>query len=413
MSKTVIEIQDVWKRYNLHSVNRPRTLKSALFRGISYYRNREPYWALQGVNLQVEQGKTVGLIGNNGAGKSTLLRLVSGLSRPTKGRITRIGRLGSLLELGAGFNHEFTGRENVITGSILSGLTRKEAEQRLEKVIAFAELEDFVDTPVRTYSSGMYVRLAFATEITLDPDILLVDEVLAVGDLAFQKKCLEYMAQIRQQGKTIIVVSHVMDHVEKICDEVIWLDHGKVRAQGQTKEVVQLYRNRIFENTAQQLAKNEPVLVGAGRPTGAPSREKRTGTLEIEITGARLLNEQGLETGTINSGDPLVVEVNYLAHKPVAQPNFQVTLYNAEGVKCFENTNQANGAIISKAEGPAGFKLYFQSLPLVRGSYFFSVGAYQQNWEYTYEYCHRLAELTVEGPPGSSGIIEPVNRWQL
>jgi lipopolysaccharide transport system ATP-binding protein len=413
MGKTVIEIQDVWKRYNLHSNNRPRTIKSALFKGINYYLNREPYWALQGVNLKIEQGKTIGLVGNNGAGKSTLLRLVSGLSRPTKGRIVRIGRLGSLLELGAGFNHEFTGRENVITGSILSGLTRKEAEQRLDEVVAFAELEDFVDTPVRTYSSGMYVRLAFATEITLDPDILLVDEILAVGDLAFQKKCLDYLSQIRDRGKTIIVVSHRMEQLERICDEVVWLDHGKIRAVGQTSEVIQLYRNRIFENTRQKVEQNEAVLAWAvGQPT-APRRERRTGTLEIEIDGVTLLNEQGAPATALNSGDPLIMEVHYTAHQPVDQPVFQIGLYNAEGVKCFENSNQANGAALPQVQGQGSFKVYFQSLPLVRGNYFFSVGAYQRDWEYSYDYCHHIAELTIEGLPGGTGLLNLPHRWQI
>jgi lipopolysaccharide transport system ATP-binding protein len=415
MDETVIEIHDLWKRYYLQSNDRPRSLKSALFQGVKYYTNREPYWALQGLNLNMTKGKTLGLIGNNGAGKSTLLRMISGLGRPTKGRVVRRGRLGTLLELGTGFQREFTGRENVITGSILSGLTRKEAEARLDSVVAFAELEDFIDVPVRTYSSGMYVRLAFATEITLDPDILLVDEVLAVGDLAFQKKCLNYLSEMREKGKTIIVVSHSMDQIEKVCDEVVWLEHGKVRAQGQTKEMIELYRNRIFEKTKLMAEQNQLALVGAGKSSSssAPAREKRNGSLEIEITSTRLLTERGQTTNTIYSGDPVVVEVEYIAHKPITQPVFMVGLFNTNDVKCYETHTQSDGATIAQVEGKGSFRLYFQSLPLARGSYYLSVSAYQAEWDYIYEYCHHIADLIVEGPQNGTGIIAPVHRWQV
>jgi lipopolysaccharide transport system ATP-binding protein len=416
MNKFAIEIQDVWKSYNIQSKQRPSTVKSALFNQFNYWANREKYWALQGVSLAVPQGKTVGLIGANGAGKSTLLRIISGLTRPTRGKMIRRGRLGTLLELGAGFNEEFTGRENVITGSIIAGLTRKEAEARLPEVIAFSELEDFIDSPVRTYSKGMFVRLAFATEINLDPDILLVDEVLAVGDMAFQKKCLAYLEQIRQQGKTIIVVSHAMDQIENVADEVIWLEQGKVRMQGETNEVIQKYRNRVYENTKRIMEQREQVLAGATTANDslfspAPADKKPTGTQEIEIISVQILNEAGQAVDSIISGEGMILEINYFVHTPVDEPIFMVTVVNDKDIRCFELDTASEGIPLGQLNETGCIRLFFNALPLQRGSYFISTGIHQQNWEYSYDYRHKTLEFTVEGATTGTGILFPLHRW--
>jgi lipopolysaccharide transport system ATP-binding protein len=455
---TVVEIRDVWKRYYLGTTDRSKTLKSAVLNRFQGWSNREAYWALQGINLEIKQGRTLGLIGNNGAGKSTLLRLISDLSRPTRGKINRYGRIGSLLELGAGFNMEFTGRENVITGSILAGLTRKEAEKRLEKVVAFAELEDFVDSPVRTYSSGMFIRLAFSTEINLDPDILLIDEVLAVGDLAFQGKCLNYLKSMKDQGKTIIVVSHSMDQIETVCDEVVWLEHGKIRAQGEVKEVIQRYKNRIFEKAAslsgpetearlaadgssvasgltnnsfpgqdqENVAASESALFQSinqsvvaleaeqpDRPT-APLREYRTGKQPLKIESVELLNEHDQPVNLIISGDPLILRIIFHVYEPVNQPVFMAGIQTEDGLKCYEiSTDQDGAAFGTLSEGTGEIKLYFGSIPLVRGNYFFWVGAYSSDWEQTYDYRHNVCQLTVEGNTPGSGILYLPHRWQI
>ncbi len=446
MKQKVVEINDVWKRYYVNSGQRPRTIKSAVASRFRYWADRESYWALQGVSLEISEGKTVGLIGNNGAGKSTLLRLIGGLSKPTKGKISRKGRLGSLLELGAGFSQEATGRESVITGSIIAGLTRKEALARLEKVVEFAELQDFIDSPVRTYSSGMFVRLAFSTEINLDPDILLVDEVLAVGDLAFQKKCLNHILGMKEKGKTIIVVSHSMEQINAVCDEVVWLEHGKVRAQGQTKEIIERYRNRVFEKGSQlspaaakaaaiailpetetSPKKSELVAVAGAsaanstsvarnetgfRPT-APTKEMRTGATNIEFDEIQLFDETGQPVKTLLSGDPLVLQINYTAQTAVNQPIFMVTLRNADGLKCYEVNSQEDGTLVGQLPpGAHHLNMYFGSLPLVRGSYFISLGVYAQNWNETYEYRYKACSFEVEGPTTGSGIVHLTHRWE-
>ncbi len=427
----MLEIQDVWKRYYHNANQRPRTLKNAVADRFRYWADREAYWALQGVNLEIAEGQTVGLIGNNGAGKSTLLRLIGGLSRPTRGKITRRGRLGSLLELGAGFSPEFTGRESVITGSIIAGLTRKEALARLEKVVEFAELEDFIDSPLRTYSSGMFVRLAFSTEINLDPDILLVDEVLAVGDMGFQKKCLNHIIGMKEQGKTIIVVSHALEQIQLVCDEVVWLEHGKVRAQGGTQEIIERYKNRVFEKTAGLSAPVAPSSARRLNPvpvlsTGgvsqaethstttatAPARENRTGVQELEFEPTLLYDEGGQPVKKIGSGDPLIVQLNYTVHQPVVEPIFVVTLRNHDGLKCYEVNSQEDGASVGLVEGSHSLNLFLGALPLLPGTYSLSVGAFSQNWEYTYEYLHQTCSFQVDGPTTGSGIVHIPHRWQ-
>lgn len=431
-NNTIVHIQDVWKRYYSNSNQRPRTLKSAVASRFRYWTERDAYWALQGVDLQIKKGQTVGLIGNNGAGKSTLLRLIGGLSRPTRGKIIQHGRLGSLLELGAGFSPEFTGRESVITGSIISGLTRKEALARLDKVVEFAELQDFINSPIRTYSSGMWVRLAFATEISLEPDVLLVDEVLAVGDMAFQKKCLNYIMGMKEQGKTIIVVSHSMDQIQQVCDEVVWLEHGRVRAQGTTREIVERYKNRVFESvvpleTSKAETNRQPQLVAVGsandssNPTAepglratAPVRERRDGSIGLKFDSATICDETGRPVKTILTGSPLILKINYTAYQPLVRPIFMVTLRDAEGYKCYEINTQEDGTYLEHIEeGPGSFNLYFGSLPLVNGKYSFSLGAYSQNWDYTFEYRNQICEFQVEGPITGSGIVHVAHRWQL
>ncbi len=434
MTQPIIEISDVHKRYYLGK-NRPHSLKAAVFSRFDFLFNRRPYWALQGVTLQILPGRAIGLIGNNGAGKSTLLRLIAKLSLPTSGKITFAGKvhLGSLLELGAGFNPEFSGRDNIITACIVAGLTRKEALARLDRVIKFAELEDFIDSQLRTYSTGMYVRLAFSIEINLDPDILLIDEVLAVGDIAFQKKCISQLQKMKELGTTLIVVSHSMEQILGVCDEVIWLEHGKVRAHGETTEIINLYRNRIFENTARivEATKSQPIVASSVTTPAAvaattnsntrlvespvapsgPRLDFRTGTQEIEITGASLFDEHGLPVNLINSRGALILQISYIAHVPLINPIVQVGLHTEDGLKCYEITNQEAGINLGSVEGAGQLNVGFGELPLFAGTYYFSIGVHEQNWNYIYDYKYRICRLEIEGSTPGTGVFYPVHRW--
>jgi len=241
-----IETTNLWKKFRIYH-DRAYSLKERL---IFWNRNRsEDFWALKSINLQIPRGATAGLIGRNGSGKSTLLKIISRILYPTKGEIKVNGRVSTLLELGAGFHPDFTGRENIYLNASILGLTRKEIKERLNDIIAFAELGDFIDNPVRNYSSGMYMRLGFAVAVHVEPDILLIDEVLAVGDLAFQEKCLTRIRELQKQGKTIIFVTHTPKQIDELCNLAFWLDHGEIRSSGPAKEVSRSYTEFISAET--------------------------------------------------------------------------------------------------------------------------------------------------------------------
>lgn len=233
-----VEVKDVWKKFRLYHDKAYSLKERVIFWG---RQKAEDFWALKGVNLTVPKGSTVGLIGRNGSGKSTLLKIISRILYPTRGEVKVNGLISTLLELGAGFHPDFTGRENIFLNASILGLTRKQTKEKLEDIIAFAELGDFIDNPVRNYSSGMYMRLGFAVAVHVDPDILLIDEVLAVGDLAFQEKCLTKIRELQKRGSTIVFVTHSPKQVEELCDVAVWLDRGEVRMQGPAGEVARAY----------------------------------------------------------------------------------------------------------------------------------------------------------------------------
>ena len=242
--KNAVIVENVSKRFRRYPTRGHTTLKEALLKGQLFRmrRDREYVEALKDVNFTVPEGTVLGIIGPNGAGKSTLLRLIAGIYRPTTGRVVVNGRLSALLNLGLGFHPELTGRENIIIGGLAMGLSRREIMRRLDEIVAFAELEEFIDAPVRTYSSGMYMRLAFSVAVNVDPDILLLDEVLAVGDAHFAEKSRARMEEFKEGGKTILLVTHDLATVESWCHQALWLEEGKVRALGDPHEVVSQYR---------------------------------------------------------------------------------------------------------------------------------------------------------------------------
>lgn len=251
-----IEVEDLSKVFPRFHADKPMTLQEVFQRGLGRLRPAEFFWALDGVSFRVEPGRLVGVVGFNGAGKSTLLRLVAGVGRPDRGRVALEGRVGAILDLGVGFHPELTGRENIYVSGVTSGLTRREVVARFDSIVSFAEIEEFLDNPLRTYSTGMQLRLAFAVASHIDPEVLLIDEVLAVGDLRFQQKCMERIARFKEKGCTGLLVSHAPEQVQQLCDEAIWLHEGKLVAHGPSPEVCQRY----FEATT---APREPTPDGA------------------------------------------------------------------------------------------------------------------------------------------------------
>ena len=273
-----IELTNVTKIYRKYARRKQfATLKSALLSGslIQDLQPDETFPALQGVSFNVPAGGTYAVIGRNGSGKSTALKLVAGITKPTTGTVKVQGRISALIELGAGFHPEISGRENVFINGIMLGLTKREVTKRFDEIVEFAELQQFIDAPVKTYSSGMYMRLGFAVAIHVDPDVLLVDEVLAVGDEGFTHKCLDKFGEFKRRGKTILLVTHSLNLVERFCDEALWLDHGKVRGSGDPKRVVGAYLTDVGKSEEQELARAEAKVRAKSREPGAHSPRSR------------------------------------------------------------------------------------------------------------------------------------------
>src|SRR6187402_1684203 len=337
-----IELINVTKIYRKYARRKQfATLKSALLTGslIQDLQPDETFPALQGVSFTVPAGKTYGIIGRNGSGKSTALKLVAGITKPTSGTVNVRGRISALIELGAGFHPEISGRENVFINGIMLGLTKREVARRFDEIVEFAELQDFIDAPVKTYSSGMYMRLGFAVAIHVDPDVLLVDEVLAVGDEGFTHKCLDKFAEFKRRGKTILLVTHSLGLVERFCDEALWMDAGSMKALGDPKRVVGAYVTDVEHSEEQQLAaadaraQGSAITVSPDEPASAvlpdspvesatgPSdmfraAEGRWGSREIEIVDVALTGSDGERAHVFHSGEPLSVRLRVRA--PVA-----------------------------------------------------------------------------------------------
>jgi lipopolysaccharide transport system ATP-binding protein len=355
----------------------------------------------------------VGVIGSNGAGKSTLLRLVGSVGQPDEGKVTVNGRIGALLDLGAGFHPDLTGRENVFISGVIAGLTRRQVAERFDSIVEFAELEEFIDNPLRTYSTGMKMRLAFAVAVHIDPDILLVDEVLAVGDMAFQQKCLDRIAQFKEAGCTILLVSHDVGMVRQLCDEVLWLRKGQVVAYGPAEIVTDQYTNEMSSEMRRHTPKVHKINnVGSGS-SNLRINENRFGSLEIEVTEVRLVDSQNLTAEQLESGDALSVHIRYSAPNPIPSPIFGVTVSQEDGSVCYDTSTAAASFILPTIEGDGQLCLNIERLDLTGGKYYVDVGIYEQNWAYAYDYHWHVYPLIINGPNSGKGVLHPPQHWQL
>jgi len=359
---------------------------------------REDLWALKEISFAVPKGETWGLIGPNGSGKSTVLKLIAGIIEQTSGRITVNGKVSALLELGAGFHPDLTGKENVyLNGSIL-GLTRKQVDQRFDRIVEFAGLERFIDVSVKRYSSGMFIRLGFSVAIHMEPEILLVDEVLAVGDAAFQRKCWERLFRFRNEGTTIIVVSHDLGAIHRLCHKAILLDGGRLAYLGKPQEAIRLYEGGL---------------------SGVVSTRRGSG--EVEITRVRLLNQQGEEERIFCQGEPMTVEVCYRAHEPIDDPVFGVQIwrekdpYSPHGAICHGTNTEKRGIHVSRIEGEGIFRLHYDSLSLLKGHYYLRVGVLSDAISFNpYILLERVCPFQVlSDEEQGAGIAAMPHRWFL
>lgn len=370
-------------------------------------------WALREVSFRIARGRMAGVVGHNGAGKSTLLRLLGGIGLPSEGRIKVQGRVGALLDLGAGFRGELTGRENAVVGGVINGLTRREVMQRFDAIVDFAGLGPFIEKPLRTYSTGMRMRLAFAVAVHSEPDILLIDEVLAVGDLAFQQKCLDRIAQFKKAGCTIILVSHDMTLVRQLCDEALWLREGHLVRHDAPRLVIDDYIDEIRTETRRRTPAEGPILRTA-MDTELRVNENRLGSMELEITMVRLLQHNRSPATQVDSGDPLRVDIEYRAPKPLQSPIFTVSITREDGLICFDTNTSAAAMTIPTIQGAGKIILHMERIDLNEGVYYVDVGAYERSWSYAYDYHSQAYPLVIRSSTGTTkGVLRPPHRWEM
>ncbi|MDQ3635206.1 MAG: ABC transporter ATP-binding protein [Acidobacteriota bacterium] len=410
----IIEVEKLSKKYTLRENPKANTLRDLILNIKNFSNNQagkkeEVLWALREINFDVAEGETVALIGNNGAGKSTLLKILSRIIKPTSGEAVLRGRTGSLLEVGTGFHRELTGRENVFLNGAVLGMKRAEISKKFDEIVAFSELEKFLDTPIKFYSTGMYMRLAFAVAAHLEPEILMVDEVLAVGDLAFQRKCLSKMREVSEHGRTIVFVSHNMQAVTRLCSRAIWLENGVIKEDAAAKDVVSNYLNSQTETSSQRHWEN--LLEAPGNNSA-------------KLRGVRVFDKNDNGNSAFDIRFPVYVEMTYeiLQEEQILMPGFQ--LFNEENIciftskdlnKKWRNKIRPKGIYTSRVEIPSNF--------LAEGNFYVSVSLT------TYEplnvhFNERdvvafLITDTIEGNSARGdfagrmeGIVRPILNWE-
>jgi ABC-type polysaccharide/polyol phosphate transport system ATPase subunit len=429
--EAAIELVEVTKIYRRYGGRQFTTLKSALLQRslLKELRPNELLTALSDVSFAVPRGATFGVVGRNGSGKSTALKIVAGITKPTTGTVSVRGRISALIELGAGFHPEISGRENIFINGIMLGLSKRDIQQRFDEIVEFAELREFIDAPVKTYSSGMYMRLGFAVAIHVDPDILLVDEVLAVGDEGFSHKCLDKFGEFKRRGKTVLLVTHSLGLVERFCDEAVWLDGGKKRAQGDPMRVIGAYVTDVERQEEQFLAATDAKakheadvaattsaagLQDAGEAATDMSRagEGRWGSGGVEITDVAVLNDQGQPTHVFHTGEPLTLRLRVRASRPVSDFVFGIGVFNAEGVFVYGTNTDIEEHESSSLSGDAEVAFDIDALDLVEGTYKVDVAVHKRDGA-PYDYHRLLYTFRVKSRLKDAGIYRPRHKWRF
>jgi len=410
-----IHVHQLCKRFRRSTFGSRRTMRVWLSRFGAKPTEDNFVQALDGISFSVESGEILGIIGANGSGKSTLLRLVGGVGNPDQGTIETNGRFGALLELGAGSFADLSGRDNIIVGCVIAGLSREEAIARVDEIAEFAEIEEFIDSPMRTYSTGMQMRLAFGAVVFSDPRILLVDEVLAVGDLSFQQKCLRKIGELRDNGACILLASHDLEQVIRICDSALWLEHGRQRMLDDPRRVIDEYKKKFSATTAEVTPEPDTDNATTGGNSGNKLifGESRLGSQEVRIEALRLLDADGIVRESFISGEPIGFEIEYDAANTVDGLIVGVTVANDEGRICIDVNSGAPDYGRRIPKGPAFAALDMSSLDLRPGKYMVSVGLYKRGWDYAYDYHWNNYELLVTPGTIEARKQSPHCQWQI
>lgn len=436
-SKNAIEVENVSKSFKVY-YDRGNTLKDVLVtRGRNKAETRE---ILKGISFNVKQGEAIGLIGKNGCGKSTTLKLLTRIIYPDSGRIRLNGRVSSLLELGAGFHPDMSGRENIYLNAAIFGLTHREIDNKVNEIIKFSELEDFIENPVRTYSSGMYMRLAFAVAINVEADILLIDEILAVGDVSFQTKCFEKLKEIKAKGTTIIIVSHSLGQIEQICDRTIWLEDGLIKKEGIPKFIHEEYLASMEDRRLDQIVRDKQrereekthsdkydsreeqenignQTIGENKKCDDKAQHAnwsmdavRSGNRDVEFIDVELRNKDGKETMVFTTGDELVVHMEYQANKEGMKGNFGVGINRDDGVYCYGTNTLIELDKMIPTDGKGTVEMVIPELTLLPAKYILDVAIHTKD-EIPIDKIHHILEFQVKAAKKDFGVARLENKW--
>lgn len=413
--ENVIEVKNLKKKFKVFYDKGTGLKERLLFRQRNRYEDR---WVLKGIDFTVKKGEAIGLIGKNGCGKSTTLKLLTRIMYPTDGIVEVKGRVSSLLELGAGFHPDMSGRENIFTNASIFGLTKKEIKRRLNDIITFSELEEFIDTPVRTYSSGMYMRLAFSVAINVDADILLIDEILAVGDVSFQAKCFEKLKDIKAAGTTIVIVSHAMGQIEQICDKAIWIDDGLIKEEGIPKFVGEHYLATMEEN---RMEKIELSFQTEGRKEERNSekhlqefcseRAVRIGNKKVEIVNCKLLNDKKENKKVFKNGTELRVQIEMKSNDEQSA-NVGVSISRDDGLYCYGNSLYTETNHLLTIDHNRMLEFVIPDNILLSGKYFINLGVYSKTNE-EYDVIWNAVDFQVTSETtGEEGLFKIEHIWE-
>jgi len=410
MADYAISLTSVDKNYRLWGRRSQfATLKSALLKRDLQLAPEASVAALKNVSFAVDRGEAFGIIGRNGSGKSTLLKLISGILKPTNGRVAVNGRIAALIELGAGFHPEITGRENIYINGIMLGLSRREIDERFDKIVEFSGIRDFLDQPVKTYSSGMYVRLGFAVAVHVDPDILLIDEVLAVGDEEFSARCVAKIQEMKYRGVTLVFVTHQLDQVRNLCDRALWLDHGRVEAVGDPMRVVDAYLQEVSGTPP------SPPVDEAPPPEEEKPREtdeERWGSGEIVIKRVALTDEWGRELVALGAGTGVTIDLDVEARVPQDDFVFGLGIYHADGTCVYGTNTEVEGYVPGKIEGTSRVRFVMPSLDLVAGTYRVDAAVHTRNGR-AFDYRRNVLRVVVGSRVHDVGVYRPKHEWKF
>jgi lipopolysaccharide transport system ATP-binding protein len=400
MHDIALEFNHIWKKFKRgEKYDSLRDLIPAmtkrLFSGnLRGELQEKEFWALRDVSFEVKRGEALGIIGPNGAGKSTILKLLSGILRPNKGDMRVNGRLSALIEVGAGFHPDLTGRENIyLNGSIL-GMKKKEIYDKFEGIVSFSELEEFIDTPVKRYSSGMYARLGFSVAAHMEPDILLVDEVLSVGDSSFQARCIEKIRSLRASGVTIIFISHNMEAVLDLCTRTILLFKGSVIAVGSTEDIIKQYRKGSWQNLAIE----------------HEDRDRKSNP--IKIKSVSFLDHEGHEKLAFRTGDKIVIRIFLAANERISRPVLGVALYNTRGFCVYGHNSKVDRYELGDIYGRNEVEIEYEKMELQSGTYLLTVGIFDSLGINAYELKDRYYNFSINGEEGETGVIHIPHKWR-